>query len=237
MPTFIIESAPATDVYARWQEHIEIIKNETIYLFTTRHRFREFTKLFEKNERLHAVGGDLHTWFLGMWGRDSLLAVRREVDGSHKTVNLFQMFQEMRKRPEVLSRARFMAHMDGITEPFRLELQEQAFDDLGITKTASGSPDADHISVATITADCKELTEKTFKAIEYANRMVAHRTPSDGTLEIKVSDIHDAIDAIEPLLQRWYTILKGVSLTGATATIQFHWMQPFEFPWAYWDVK
>src|SRR4051812_4460235 len=72
---------PADDLYRRWQGFIERIYKETVYIFTSRHKFREVEKLFVENPSLHETGGDVYEWLFGMWGRDALMGIRRELDG------------------------------------------------------------------------------------------------------------------------------------------------------------
>ena len=80
-------------------------------------------------------------------------------------------------------------------------------------------------------ADREELERKTRVVFEYAQKIVAHRTPIDN-LSIKANDIHEALDALEPVLQKYYAILIGPSLVSATAAIQWNWMDVFTFAWA-----
>src|SRR5713101_4089107 len=97
---------PADELYARWQEQIKRIYTETVYLFTTRHRFRCVQEMFRDNAALNKIGGDLYGWLTGMWGRDAIIGVRRELDDQAGTINLVNLLHEIEARPDVLTRRR-----------------------------------------------------------------------------------------------------------------------------------
>src|SRR5688572_11381968 len=99
----------ADDLYGRWQCFVRRIYTETVYIFTTRYRFREIERLYQQNPQLSACGGDVYEWLFGMWGRDALMGIRRELDGQSNTVNLNHLLREIEARPDVLTRRRYLA--------------------------------------------------------------------------------------------------------------------------------
>jgi hypothetical protein len=227
-----IEQMPAAELFQRWQTHIEKIKTETIYLFTTRHRWQEITQLFLNNHELNRIGGgDIYHYFLGLWGRDALMGVRRELDDQHGTINLRNLLYEMEARPETMARKRCCHVNPGQSELLQQEL-DRSFEDLGVVCPYPGNRQRadDHLPKDFFTRDRRQLQDNTKTAFDYAQRMVAHRTPVD-ELEIQVHEINAAVDAIEPVLIRYYALLVGPTLVGATAAIQWNWMEVFTIPW------
>jgi hypothetical protein len=220
----------ADDCYARWQQHVKRIKNETVYLFTTRQHFREVRRMFQENKRLNEIGGEVYRWLLGIWGRDALIALRRELDGQSNTVNLMHLFEEMKHRPTVMTRRRYLAHCTKDDHPYIREMMNKAFTRWGAVSDNSGDPLDDYIPADATDADQKALEVQTRKAFDYAQRMIAHRTPVEG-LEIKPAEINAAIDAIEPMLQKYYLMFTASSLVSATAVAQYDWGAPFDFAW------
>ena len=231
MAQFNIGTATDDELYARWQEQIERIRTETTYLFTTRFRWREVVKMFEYNQALNKVGGPAYQWLLGIWGRDAIMAVRRELDDQHGAVNLVHMLHEIEKRPQVLTRRRYLAHIKPSDPDFLTETMNEDFNRFGCVTTPGGDPDEDHIDPTVVRADRQHLQEEASATFEYAQQMVAHRTPID-KLEIQISDIHRAIDAIHPVLRKYYVILTGNGIATSEAAFQYHWKEAFEHVWA-----
>lgn len=99
------------EVFARWRERLEKVHNELMYLATTRRRFKDVEELFADNKRLHAIGSQPYRWIQGMWGRDAVIAVRRELDDDANTICFGTLLDEMASRPKVLTRARYMNFM------------------------------------------------------------------------------------------------------------------------------
>lgn len=50
---------PDEEVWTRWNERMTRIRHELHYVYGTRRRFNDVTALFERNDKLKAVGGDV----------------------------------------------------------------------------------------------------------------------------------------------------------------------------------
>jgi hypothetical protein len=233
MSTKALVAMNADDLYKRWQGLIQHIYKETIFIFTTRYRFREVYKLFEKNEKLQKVGNDVYRWLFGMWGRDALMAIRRELDTQGNTINLWHLMIEIENRPDVLTRRRYVAFLQPDAPEFRVRLLNRGFDDRGALSLLAGSRDPldDIIAPERVLADRKYLQARTKKTFDYAQRLVAHRTPFSDDLKVTMTDINDAMDGIEEVFKKYYLILSGNTLFSAEATIQYDWMAAFNIPW------
>jgi hypothetical protein len=227
-----VAQMPADDLYARWQEHIERIYQETVYLFTTRYKFREVQEMFRTNQALNKIGGNVYQWLLGMWGRDAIMGIRRELDEQGGTINLVNLMHDVEDRPDVLTRRRWLAFIKPGDSDFMPELMNRSFDSLGGVSLIGGTkdPQDDVIAPERVRADRRNLQAGTKKAFDYAQRMVAHRTPI-GELEITVADINGAMDAIEDTFKKYYLIFTGNTLVQAEAAIQYNWTEPFTIPW------
>jgi hypothetical protein len=146
--------------------------------------------MFRDNKELGNVGGNVYRWLLGMWGRDAVMSIRRELDNQAGTINLITMMHEIEARPDVLTRRRYLAFIKSTEIEFMPELMSRGFDKLGGVCVVGGTKDPhdDILAPERIRADRKELQEKTKKAFDYAQRIVSHRTPID-SLELTVGDI------------------------------------------------
>jgi hypothetical protein len=179
--------------------------------------------MFQSNSGLREIGGPVYQWLFGIWGRDALIALRRELDGQSNTINLVHLFKEMQQRPTIMTRRRYLAHCTPDDHEMVRTMMSNGF-------TKWGAVPDDYIPATVAKADEDSLTSQTQAAVDYAQQMVAHRTPVEG-LDITLAQINSALDAIEPMVQKYYLMFTGSSLVRATATTQYDWGAPFDFAW------
>lgn len=222
---------PADALHDRWQQHAQRIRHETHYLFNTRWSFRQFAKMFEENKQLWDDGHHIYKWTLGMWGRDALMGIRREMDDQSGVINLRHLLYEIEARHEVMSRTRYMSQVRAETPQDTVEfLREQSKEWFPVQPAASGDPMGSHIDPASVRDDRQALERATEVAFDYAQKFVAHRTPLEA-LEIKISDIHGAIDSLEPAFLKYYNLLTAVGLVQAEPSVVYYWHKPFTYAW------
>ena len=188
-------------------------------------------EMFQKNDALKAEGGFIWDWIRGIYGPAMVIAVGRELDRGTEVVNLIQLMYQLTKRPRVVSRKRFfkMLKLDkpSATRPFPdtdghlYQLNEKWFTErIGAGKYA----DAEKIK-----KDRNWLEKRCKKVMKYRHTMVAHRSGMELTLTVK--ELHDALDAIEKMLQKYYVLFAGGALVGAEPSILIPWKKVFMFPW------
>ena len=217
------------EVYVRWQERFERVRLELTFLFSVRRKFRQVQAMFNDNKRLNAIGSQAWEWVLLLWGRDAVMAVRRELDDDTNTISLGTLLDEMATRPDILTRRRYMAHMRDGDETL-VRLNDEAFTKRGIIRSGTDKM-ADHLDPAAIRADREGLVSAAKPVLEYANRMVAHRTPVE-ELGMTVEDIHVALDAMEPTVKNYHVLLSGSALTAIEPTeVGDDWREAFTFAW------
>ena len=203
-----------------WQAHIERISTETTYAFENRLVFRAILKMFENSLQLQQDGAFVFEWLKGVYGRDQVMAVRRELGRDSEVINLIQLMYQIARRPEVISRARYLVHFpaDSVISPTE---QNAQFDRLCGT--------GPFIDVAMVKADRNKVERECRAVMKYANKLVAHRTTAQLPLTLK--QVHEAMDAIEETLKKYHVILTGSALAGAEPAIQFNWQKAFRIPW------
>lgn len=95
-------SKPPTELdadarYREWIDRIQRIKAETFSLFWNRRLFRAVQHMFETNAALQACGADVWQWVAGLYGRDAVMAIRRELDRQAGVLNLFHLLHDMKR--------------------------------------------------------------------------------------------------------------------------------------------
>ena len=214
--------------YRGWIERIQRIKTETYYLFWNRRLFRAVQRMFQTNEALQRAKGDAWAWIAGLYGRDAVMAIRRELDGQAGVLNLFHLLHDMETHSYVLTRARYHGSFAELPA-FTAHLVDQTFERFG-GPPGPGAPE-DHIPATVIANDRVRLQQDTKAAFDYAQRLVAHRTPI-GELPLTIREVDDAMRAVFHCLRKYYGFLAGGSLAGPTPVPQFDWLAPFRLAWA-----
>lgn len=209
--------------YWEWVERIRRITDETTTLFWSRRLFRAVQRMFDTNSALQSVGGDAWQWIAGLYGRDAVMAIRRELDGQAGVLNLLHLLHDMEHHAYVLTRARYRAFLPDPSR-FPAGFIDQQFEHLG-GPPGPGSLD-NHIPADAIAGDRAELQRETRAVFDYAQRLVAHRTPI-GELPLTLREVDDAMRAVLRCLRKYYDLLTGGFLAGPTPVPQFDWLAPF----------
>ena len=96
------------NAWTRWNERMTRVRHELHYVYSTRKRFNDVTWLFENNQKLKSIGGEVYDWMFRLWARDIVISIRRELDNDTNTVCLGRLLDEMAQRPQVITRARYL---------------------------------------------------------------------------------------------------------------------------------
>jgi hypothetical protein len=204
-----------------WQRLLEEIHTELLFAFRNRYVFREIMGMFQKNDTLKADGGFVWEYLRLTYGHYQAMGVRREADRGSNVMNLSQLMYQMSHRPEVMSRKRYKAHF-----PADTVIPEQMQDEQFTNMCGSG----DYMDPKIIKKDRRRLERDCKKVVDYANKMIAHR--STEKRELTLVEIHTAMDAIEAVHKKYYVLLTGGGLVTVTPAIQFNWEKVFMIPWA-----
>lgn len=215
------------DRYRSWVEKIERIQQETTSLFWNRKLFRAVSRMFDSNPVLREQGGHVWTWIVGTYGRDTVMAVRRELDNQAGVINLVHLLYEMEEHAYVLTRGRYRAFFSALGW-FPQKLIDEQFQRLG--GPIGPGTDGDSIAPEAVRKDREQLQAATRKVFDYAQRLVAHRTPV-GEMPLSLAEVGEALKALFECLRKYYVLLTGKGLVTATPVPQFDWLAPFRLAW------
>jgi hypothetical protein len=216
------------NVWTRWNKRITRVRHELHYVYSTRRKFSDVTSLFENNEKLKSIGGEVYDWVFRMWARDIVIAIRRELDNDTNTVCLGRLLDEMAQRPKVITRARYLGDIP--EDDFKYRTLWQTFDGFGIVRQSDTARMTDYLDPAGIAADSQRLAKVAKSVLGYANQLVAHRSETEH-VPVTLGDVNRTVDAIEETFIKYYAIIGGPSLVGLEPSLSGNWMAPFEIPW------
>ena len=84
----------------------------------------------ETNAALQDSGGDVWQWMAGLYGRDAVMAIRRERDGQAGVLNLFDLLHDMEAYSHILTRARHRGSLAELPQ-FPTRLIDEQFEQCG----------------------------------------------------------------------------------------------------------
>jgi hypothetical protein len=216
------------DVWARWNERMNRVRNELHYVYGTRRRFNDITGVFQRNEKLKAIGDDVYQWMFRMWARDVAIAIRRELDNDTNTVCLGRLLDEMAQRPKVITRARYLRDIPA--DDFRYRMLWDTFDSYGVIPQSTTAPLTDYLDPAGIAANRTHLLKVAKPVLAYANQLVAHRSETEH-VPVTLGDVNRTLEAIEDIFTKYYAIVVGPSVVSLEPSIIHDWLAPFAMPW------
>ena len=178
-------------------------------------------------------GRYLFDWIFGNYARDALISLRRELDDQPKALTFVNLLYQIEAQPRTLCRGRYRRQFlsKGPLPADDQDRPDQCFDRFSLIRI-EGDPERDYIDPASVERDRKALQKNTKAVLGYTQVTIAHRqvltkpppSPTFGAL-------HDAIDELEPCLQKYLGMLTAASLAQAEPTQIYDPLKVFAFPW------
>jgi HEPN superfamily AbiU2-like protein len=209
------------DLYKKWDGWIDILGNETIHLNTQRHIFQNVREILRRNPK--AQQPDDFFFWVSVWYSSSMaVAVRKLADGDKSSVSFRRLLEGIKNNPEVVSRTRFkQLFVDGNYREF---LADADFD----RYVGSGR---EYIDQNAVDSEINELLDRTAKLTHYVNKRVAHHDKKDFDAVPSYSDLHDAIDFLGSLHNRYFLIFKCLDPGPLLPNWGYDWTTVFRVPW------
>lgn len=209
--------------WKRWIEHLDRIIQET---YRTHHYRQLYRGLAEITQAANLPASTIFDAF-GIWyATTQTLSVRRQLDRTRGTVSLWRLLDEIARHPTIASRERHVAvWLDEGADPL-LEREAHAnFDRF------AGQRNRDHIDVALVRSDLRELEEIGRVAERYANEAVAHTSVDPKRTVLTYAELNAAIDHIGDVVKKYASLLKAEILVELAPVIQYDWKAPFRQAW------
>ncbi|NOT25282.1 MAG: hypothetical protein HOP16_04180 [Acidobacteria bacterium] len=217
-------------VWERWRADIDRVKEDLYELFASRRAFLEVSELFRTNDRLQREGGNVWQWLLVNYASFVVMRIRREVDGQRNVISLNQLFSEVKERPSVITRQRYLTMLRvKAGEPLYV-VNDQYFTKRWARPDAVGCAD-EIIDVERVESDRRALDKATKPVQEVGNRSIAHRQRVEPA-ELTLPAVDEALRVLEELLKSYYVLLHGASLSQAEPIPQYDTLAVYSFPWA-----
>jgi len=209
---------------ARLIKWLEEIYREVQQQLLNEFLFWELQKIVNENENFRDASGLFTRWVADGFKNSAMVAARRQIKLSKDSISLKGFLEEVKKFPELISRAHYMSLFAG-EHKHLVEMGERDFD-----KVAGVG--VDHIPIAFVEKQIAELSASAAKVEKYADRRVAHFDKRDPAWPFPTfDDLTGAIKAQEKVVIFYWWLLKGANVSTLLPAIIFDWHDVFKFPW------
>jgi hypothetical protein len=203
----------------KWDRWLIAVYDDMADQAASRAVFRETMEIVQGNPAIPKENYFFE--FLERWYVDSIvMGLRRQIKVNPDTVSLAGLLNDIKLNSVLLTRARFVdLHPTHLYESAQTVFDEYA----GVG--------ACHVDSFVIQADIDKLQNLAQRCEEYADRLVAHRDKRGVSAVPTYKELNRAIDFAESLLQKYYLLLRAVSLCSVKPTLPDPWKQVFEVAW------
>lgn len=209
------------ELFKQWDEWLEIIYTDIQELVIRRHIFWEVQKIIRANPRIQK-SSSFYTWMGSVYAVVASIGIRRQIDKRKDVISFYRLLFEIRRKPEVLSRKRYVSLY---REPeIRARGADRHFDRFA----GRGKP---HVDPRIVEKDITDLTAITSKIKDYANERVAHFGKTGPKMVPVYKDLDECIDVMEDLLIKYWALFRAETIRALLPTWQFDWKEIFREPW------
>jgi hypothetical protein len=139
-----------------------------------------------------------------------------------------RLIMDIRKGAAVLTQTWWVGTLWSPGHPIeRMEAERQ-------WNTHFGGRVGDHLDPAIPTADAADLETAAAKVKRYVDENIAHTSaaPKEPAVTLELADVHEAMETVDRLFRRYYSLLKCAGRTTTTTPIkQDDFYAPFRVPW------
>lgn len=212
--------------FKKWFRWIEIIHKEIQRnLSWNRHVFRKVRKIIKNNPKMPKQN-KFYVFLGDAYGTLVLMAIRRQVKSKKDSISLARLLEEIYKKPEILSRERFVNLYKEKGEDENIASEH--FDALVGKGRNFVDPDQ-------VCSDLDELRQKSKKIEKIVDKRLAHYDRGAININnITFEEIDESIDFLEKLLKKYYYLIRAIDKKHILPETLFEeWMAIFDETWSY----
>lgn len=214
-------------LYAKWQEWIERIYDETITLFAYRSFYRGLAEMTEANDQIPPS-----SFFdaQGAWyATTQVIAVRRQTDTDRRAVSLARLLTSMAANSTVMTRSRFaVMFADETDNEIRREIAAHHANEQYDKFAGAGN---NTIPQKVYQQDLHQFLKTAQPIKHYVDRLVAHNDQRELQTVPTYKDLNAAIDLLAESLNKYMVLLKATGVPDADPVHQADWRAAFRVAW------
>jgi hypothetical protein len=209
--------------WKQWDEWLETILEDVQTALIYRRIFHEVRAMIDSNPRIQKASS-FYDWMAGVYADSGLMAVRRQRGVDERAVSMERLLVDMRKNPQVVSRARFVA----LYRPDMRDAADREFD----RYVGAGAP---HVDPKDVQRDLDDLKRRTEELERYGTKRVAHLDETGPKNVPTMGELEAAIDLLGALLRKYMLIVRAISYHEPEWA--YDWKAIFREPWIPPDAR
>lgn len=209
-----------------WTDRVDgAIKVEVVRMHHHKSTWDRVSALLADNQGLP----DSYWWefMFETYAMSQASAVRRQADTRKDVNSLVRLIMDIRKGATALTKSWWVDTLWNPRQPIeRMEAERQ-------WGAYFGGAVGDHLDPAIPKADACALETAAAKVKHYVDENIAHTSaaPKEPAVTLELADVHDAMETVDRLFRRYYSLLRCASWTTTTPVEQDDFYAPFRVPW------
>jgi hypothetical protein len=224
---------PSVETWEGWLD--KSVANDVYLMHLERHVRTRMHEIVGENDQLKNTSSYFWNWLFDLYVKTQAGAVRRQADERNDVASLGRLLKEINKSPKLLTRDWFLSHW-GDPETYD-EDDQRHWRNVGEGQWKEIYGGDDFIDPAVPADDLSELRQGSKKVKVYVNKHVAHFDEGPfgpGSKEIELptlNEVHDAIDLIGRLFQKYHALFTAADVIELTPVLQHDWEAVFRMQW------
>lgn len=214
----------AEQIMQRWQEILEIVRDELTYLNHQRQVMQAATDVYNGNPRLlKHQGRQFFTYVRSWYGAAMATGYRRQTDPNAYSASLRVLLEELLARPDAYSIETLRPYSGLASDE---TIQFFALRVAGADKTGT-------LNTGIVKEDIRDLIACGKKVKHFVNKVLAHTDIDFRKKDVNgpsFDEIHNAQRECERIAKRWIAAFSGPSYSFDVVE-QFDWLDIFDIPW------
>lgn len=207
--------------FEKWNKWLDAIYNDVQGLLVDRYIYQEVQKIIRANPKIQ-VESSFYEWMRNVYATSAVIGVRRQLDKDKKSISFMRLLEEIRNKPEIISRKRYISLYSNSVLP--KDFAHHDFDRLF-------GKDRAYINPKMVGKDMDLLNMKTEKIKKFANKRIAHFDKSDFKNLPTYAELNECLDYLEKLLKKYLSIFRAEAHIKIVPVWQYDWKQIFKYPW------
>jgi len=193
---------------AKWRRWIRRIRDSASLLLLDDYIFRKSMGAAQKGNVIEPTN-EVYQWAMRIYASHAAIGVRRLLDKNDRTYSLLLLLAKIEKNPQIITRRSFVLRYS----PSDRDIAMSDFDHLA----GSGVKSLPHNVVR---ADLDKLFAISYRIRAIVNKVIAHhQRKARGLPKITWQEIHDAIEQIAQMCDRYHRILNQVGTISMLPSI------------------
>ena len=204
------------------KEWLEELNKETLYLFHHLDLYKKLIDIINNNSQLKRMDNTVLLWMERAFTRDLVIGICRICDRDKESLGLARFLEELKNKPELLTRTSFISLYDRSDLCFA----NMDFDNMA-------GKDKQSFPIDEIEADIKSITkDEPFNKLKtYRDQYLAHSDREKEKISLSYDELFNAFKIVEKVINKYNGLIRSSTFLKLEPEMQGYWQEPFTIPW------